>query len=209
VNKDFRNSDDATMNDMLPQASASGLSTVLFYAFALMTAGSAVAVVVSRNIVRTAVALLFTLVGVSGLYFLLSAEFLAAVQLVVYAGGTLILIIFGVMLTSKSPFSRFEPKLAEVVVAVSVGAVLLVTLFLALARLPAPAQPAPSATGHDAYPMVTLGQVLLGDFLVPFELASVLLLIVMIGAAYLAKGRKRHEAPGVERALSAQAKQWS
>jgi NADH-quinone oxidoreductase subunit J len=57
--------------------------------------------------------------------------------------------------------------------------------------------------------MVTLGQVLLGDFLVPFELASVLLLIVMIGAAYLAKGRKRHEAPGVERALSAQAKQWS
>ena len=72
--------------------------------------------VISRNIVRTAVCLLFTLVGVAGLYFLLSAEFLAAVQLVVYAGGTLILIVFGVMLTSKSPFSRFEPKLVEIVI---------------------------------------------------------------------------------------------
>ena len=68
-----------------------------------------------RNIVRTAVCLLFTLMGVAGLYFLLNAEFLAAVQLVVYAGGTLILIIFGVMLTSKSPFSRFEPRKIEVV----------------------------------------------------------------------------------------------
>src|SRR5215212_12263768 len=87
------------------------VSAVLFYVFALMSAASAIGVVISRNIVRTAVCLLFTLLGVGGLYFLLNAEFLAAVQLVVYAGGTLILIVFGVMLTSKSPFSRFEPKL--------------------------------------------------------------------------------------------------
>src|SRR3954451_17534426 len=91
-------------------AQANTLAAVLFYLFALMSAGSAVCVVASRNVVRMAVALLFTLAGVAGLYFLLSAEFLAAVQLVVYAGGTLILIIFGVMLTTKSPFSRFEPK---------------------------------------------------------------------------------------------------
>src|SRR3954471_22996416 len=92
-------------------------TAVLFYIFAIMAAGSALMVVVSRNIVRMAVALLFTLSGVAGLYFLLNAEFLAAVQLVVYAGGTLILIVFGVMLTTKSPFSRFEPKLAEVIIA--------------------------------------------------------------------------------------------
>src|SRR5213596_3159718 len=100
------------------------MDAVLFYIFALMAGGSAVGVVLSRNIVRTAVALLFTLTGVAGLYFLLNAEFLAAVQLVVYAGGTLILIVFGVMLTSKSPFSRFEPKLGEVTIAISIGAVL-------------------------------------------------------------------------------------
>src|SRR6266436_127042 len=101
------------------------MTTALFYLFALMSAVSAIWVVASRNIVRTAVALLFTLVGVAGLYFLLSAEFLAAVQLVVYAGGTLILIIFGVMLTSKSPFSRFAPRPGEVAVSISIGLILL------------------------------------------------------------------------------------
>src|SRR5215471_379046 len=105
-----------------------GVSTALFYVFAIITAAGAIGVVASRNIVRTAVCLLFTLIGVAGLYFLLAAEFLAAVQLVVYAGGTLILIIFGVMLTSKSPFSRFEPKLAEVIIAISLGSVLLFAL---------------------------------------------------------------------------------
>src|ERR1700750_100611 len=108
------------------------MNAILFYIFAIMAGASAIGVVISRNIVRTAVALLFTLTGVAGLYFLLSAEFLAAVQLVVYAGGTLILIIFGVMLTSKSPCSRFEPKLAEVMIAISLGIVLLFALVMAI-----------------------------------------------------------------------------
>src|SRR3954465_1625141 len=113
-------------------ADATNLATaVLFYLFAAMTGGSALCVVISRNIVRTAVALLFTLAGVAGMYFLLNAEFLAAVQLVVYAGGTLILIIFGVMLTSKSPFMRFEPKLGEVVIGVSITGIVLVALVMA------------------------------------------------------------------------------
>ncbi|HEY7090343.1 MAG TPA: NADH-quinone oxidoreductase subunit J, partial [Tepidisphaeraceae bacterium] len=161
--------------------------TVLFYIFALMSAVSAVAVVISKNIIRTAVALLFTLVGVAGLYFLLSAEFLAAVQLVVYAGGTLILIVFGVMLTSKSPFSRYEPKLVEVVLALSFGMVLLVVLTAGI--FSAKFNHQPFAGGE--YPVDKLGQALLGDFLVPFEIASVLLLVVMIGAAYLAKARRK------------------
>src|SRR4051794_20796878 len=114
------------------------MAAVLFYLFALMTGGSALAVVISRNVVRMAVALLFTLAGVAGLYFLLNAEFLAAVQLVVYAGGTLILIVFGVMLTTKSPFSRFEPKLGEIVLAVSIAVVLLTALVMAIVRTPFP-----------------------------------------------------------------------
>src|SRR5687768_16608229 len=105
-------------------------AAVLFYIFALMSTVSAIGVVVSRNIVRMAVSLLFTLLGVGGLYFLLSAEFLAALQLVVYAGGTLILIIFGVMLTSKSPFSRYEAKTPEIVIAVSCALVLLTAILM-------------------------------------------------------------------------------
>jgi NADH:ubiquinone oxidoreductase subunit 6 (subunit J) len=176
------------MNAVLAQSeSANALSAALFYLFALMSAASALGVVLSRNIVRTAVCLLFTLIGVAGLYFLLSAEFLAAVQLVVYAGGTLILIVFGVMLTSKSPFSRFEPKLAEIVVALSIGSILLVALIAGILRT----KFAANAIDTGSYPVDKLGQTLLGDYLVPFELSSVLLLVVMIGAAYLAKGRRR------------------
>ena len=188
---------------------ANTATAVLFYLFAIMAGGSAICVAVSRNIVRTAVALLFTLTGVAGLYFLLNAEFLAAVQLVVYAGGTLILIIFGVMLTSKSPFSRFDAKLGEVVIAMSLACVLLFALVMGIVKTTFATDEFP--TGN--YPIDRLGQVLLGDYLVPFEVVSVLLLAVMIGAAYLAKGRRREGeeggAPPRPASLSRQAREWS
>ncbi len=164
----------------------------MFYLFAALAGLSAIGVAVSQNIVRMAVFLLFTLAGVAGLYFLLAAEFLAAVQLVVYAGGTLILIVFGVMLTSKSPFSKLQPRRVEVLVAIGVGVVLLLALVagtvMAVWSGQFPEEAPPASTG---YPVDKLGQALLGDFLAPFEVVSVLLLVVMIGAAYLAKGRKR------------------
>jgi NADH-quinone oxidoreductase subunit J len=166
------------------------IASALFYLFAIMAGAAAVGVVVTRNVVRMAVMLMFTLIGVAGLYFLLGAEFLAAVQLVIYAGGTLILIVFGVMLTTKSPFARFEPKMAEVVVAVTIGLVLLGALILAISPANARFASNPISAGQE-YPMARLGQALLGDYVVPFELISVLLLVVMIGAAYLAKARKR------------------
>src|SRR3954466_5047109 len=114
--------------NILAQLDASSLNAALFWLFAIVSGASALGVVISKNIVRMAVFLLGTLAGVAGLYFLLSAEFLAAVQLVVYAGGTLILIVFGVMLTSKSPFSRFQPKPGEIVISLGIGSILLVSL---------------------------------------------------------------------------------
>jgi NADH:ubiquinone oxidoreductase subunit 6 (subunit J) len=183
------------------------MTAILFYIFAIMAGASALAVVISQNIVRTAVALLFTLAGVAGLYFLLNAEFLAAVQLVVYAGGTLILIIFGVMLTSKGPFSRFEAKLGEVMLALSIGLLLMFSLTLAFIKTNFDTNEFPAGQ----YPIDKLGQILLGDYLVPFEVVSVLLLAVMIGAAYLAKGRRREEDETSSRSssLSKQAREWT
>jgi NADH-quinone oxidoreductase subunit J len=158
----------------------------LFYLFAGITCVSAIGMVACRNIVRAAVCLLFTLAGVAGLYFLLNAEFLAAVQLVVYTGGILILIIFGVMLTSTSPYSRFEPKAGEVAVALISGILLLTALVLVAVRTPfLRAENGVTSASIDA-----LGQSLLGEYIVPFELASVLLLVIMIGAAYIARGRR-------------------
>jgi NADH-quinone oxidoreductase subunit J len=181
------------------------IETILFYMFAGLSTVGAFGVVISRNIVRTAVFLLFTLLGVGGLYFLLHAEVLAAVQLVVYAGGTLILIIFGVMLTSKSPFSRFEPSIAEVIIAIALGCVLSVALVAAIVRTRFHSQPLEIAI----YPVDKLGQTLLGDFLIPFELASVLLLVVMIGASYLAKARRRERDVDAPRTISQRAREWS
>lgn len=176
------------MNYPLGVISADSISAVLFYVFAIMTACSALMVVVCRDIVRTAVSLLGALLGVAGLYLSLHAEFLGAAQLVVYAGGTLVLIIFGVMLTNNSTFQLYRPKRIEVIVATGVVLMLLVTLVSAILRSNFQSRPANSA---ESYPVLDLGQALLGDFLVPFELISVLLLAVMIGAAYLAKARKR------------------
>jgi len=190
--------------------SDSTIAAGLFYLFAGMAGVAALGLVISRNIVRTAVALLFTLLGVAGLYFLLDAEFLAAVQLVVYAGGTLILIIFGVMLTSKSPFSRFEPKLVEIVLATVLASVLLVALIMAIRSYRFASVPVP-VSEEAGYPVDRLGQALLGDYLLPFEIASVLLLVVMIGAAYQAKARRREErqAGQSESAASRQARALS
>lgn len=168
-------------------AEQSPADAALFYIFAALAGLSALGVVASRNIVRMAVYLLFTLMGVAGLYFLLAAEFLAAVQLVVYAGGTLILIIFGVMLTSKSPHARLQPRPGEAILAISVGAILLFGLVYGIRAAHFPENP----QSPSLYPMDKLGQVLLGDYLIPFEVVSVLLLVVMIGAAYLAKARLR------------------
>jgi NADH-quinone oxidoreductase subunit J len=172
---------------MLAVGNHIALDAALFYLFAGMTGASAVGVVACRNIVRAAVCLLFTLAGVAGLYFLLNAEFLAAVQLVVYTGGILIIIIFGVMLTSTSPFSRFEPKTGEVILSLLIGSLLMTALVLVILHSPFPTG---DAGGRASNTIETFGQLLLGDYLVPFELASVLLLVVMIGAAYVARGRR-------------------
>src|SRR5205085_6270527 len=98
------------------------------------------------------------------------------------------------------------PKLVEFVVALSIGMVLLGALIICITR----STFATNALDPVAYPMDKLGQTLLGDYLVPFEIVSVLLLVVMIGAAYLAKGRRREtdEAPADTR-LSQRARQWS
>jgi len=165
--------------------SIQAVEPALFYAFAVLTCVSAWAVVATANIVRMSVYLLLTLGGAAGLYFVMNAEFLAAIQLIVYAGGTLILIVFGVMLTSKNPFMQLKPRPSEVfaggLIAFCIGALLLVAM--AGTDLP---QAETRVVGYD---VDVIGRALLTTYLVPFEVAAVLLLIVMIAAAYMARVR--------------------
>ena len=160
-----------------------------FYLFAGVSLISALAIVLSRNIIRSAVWLLGTLAGVACLYFLLNANFIAAIQLIVYAGGTLILIIFGVMLTSKSPWAHYRPSRVQVVAAILV-AVLLAAGLCTLMLRPDWHATAAGKTLETSPLVQDIGKSLLTEYLVPFETASVLLLVVMIGAAYLARPEK-------------------
>lgn len=159
----------------------------LFYTFAAMTLAGAVGVVVARHIVHAAVQLLVTLLGVAGLYFLLDAEFLAAAQLVIYVGGTLVLIIFGVMLTSSLGTRLLHATKAESAV-VAVAAVCLLASLLVAIRTTHFATP-PATTVSDSTRQIGLS--LLSEHLLAFEVASVLMLSVMVGAAYLARRRPK------------------
>lgn len=176
-------------------AAQSPIAPLLFIALAALTVVSAWAIVLSQNIVRMAVYLLLTLMGAAGFYFMLSAEFLAAIQLIVYAGGTLILIIFGVMLTSKDPFLQLKAAVWERVAGTFVGLILAGLLLLALVHNTLPGggaslsdvEPHAGFAQHDT--VAAIGRGLLTEYVVPFEVAGVLLLVVMIGAAYMARKR--------------------
>src|SRR5437879_753165 len=96
-------------------------ATVLFWIIAAFTGLSAVAVLVSQNIVRSAVWLLFTLAGTAGIFFLLGADFVGTTQLIIYVGGILVLVVFGVMLTAQGPFINMKVGAAEWAVALGVS----------------------------------------------------------------------------------------
>src|SRR5213593_2511299 len=141
------------------------MEAVAFYIFAGILLASAIGVVVSRNIIRAAVCLLGTLGGAAGLYFLLNANLLAAIQLIVYAGGTLVLIVFGVMLTSKSPWVIFEPSRAQAAVAVVICALLAAGLCTMLTQS---YWPLPASQLLASPQVKVVGNSLLTDYLVPF-----------------------------------------
>lgn len=160
-----------------------------FYIFAGVSLFSAIAIVFSKNIVRAAVGLLGTLGGVACLYFLADANLLGVIQLIVYAGGTLILIVFGIMLTSQSPWAKFLPTKLQAIAASIVAVILTIGIIRLVTAVPWKDRAADELLMKS--PAVKdIGEALLTTYLVPFEVASVLLLVVMIGAAYLARTEK-------------------
>lgn len=168
--------------------SAHPLETFGFYFFAGLTVVSSLAIVITKDIVRTAAWLLGALCGVAGLYLLLAANFLAAIQLIVYAGGIMVLIVFGVMLTARDPRLQFAATRREAALAGVTCGVLLLGLLTVLLRAVWPMRSA-GATA-DAVTVRAVGEALLTTYLLPFEVVSILLLAALIAAAYLARSEK-------------------
>jgi NADH:ubiquinone oxidoreductase subunit 6 (subunit J) len=191
---------------------------ILFYVLAALTGLSAIAVVVTQNIVRAATFLLFALGGTAGIFFLLGADFVGAAQLLIYVGGTLVLVVFGVMLTAQGPFISMKTGAAEWAIATVVGLALFgVLATVCVVGFPPPAaRTVPPRTATDLNSSVVLGEAFLGvkqatpeqpltgmgqqaprlprtrmAYLLPFEIISVHLLVVLVGAAYLARAKRR------------------
>ena len=167
------------------------LKTLIFYGFALVTIGSALAVVTFRNIVHAAFALMVTLFGVAGLYVFLQADFLAATQVIVYVGGILVLILFGVMMTSGRLEMRIHIERGQLLLGAGISIALLVLLLTVIANMPVwknltddgePLEPTTERIGE---------MILQEKFLLPFEVVSVLLLVALIGAALISRKEVR------------------
>jgi NADH:ubiquinone oxidoreductase subunit 6 (subunit J) len=198
------------------------LQTFLFYLVAGLTGMSAIAVVVTQNIVRSALFLLFALGGTAGIFFLLGADFVGATQLLVYVGGILVLVVFGVMLTAQGPFISMKTSAAEWAIAGLVGMLLYAAIAVSLYVKPieVPAREGGYQSPAASRDATVLGLALLGiedatpeakvtgmpknvasrperrrmGYLLPFEIVSVHLLVVLIGAAYLARAKRRRGA---------------
>jgi NADH:ubiquinone oxidoreductase subunit 6 (subunit J) len=159
------------------------IQLAIFYVLAAFTLWAAGIVVLGKNIVRAAVALIFAFCGVAGLYVLLEAAFLAAVQVLIYVGGITILLLFAIMLTSRISATAARVMNDQVVLSAIAGVGLLAGLcYAALKGIPA-------LVGPPRLPETSpfLGRALLTTYALPFEVVSVLLLAGMVGAIVLAR----------------------
>lgn len=158
--------------------------TLIFVLFCVLTVVSALGVALSRVLIHSAFSLLGAFVGVAGLYLFLGADFLAGAQLLIYVGGILILLLFGVMLTRRTD----ELSLSVATVQFGPGIVLSGVVFASLlfvalnTRWQTPATPYVMAPTTEA-----IGYRFLGEQLLPFEASSVLLLVALVGAATLVR----------------------
>jgi len=194
------------------------LLDLFFWVFAITTVAAAVAVVLSQNVVRMAFWLILSLGATAGLFFSLNADFVGSAQLLIYVGGTLVLLIFGVMLTASGPFVNMKTSPGEGILAGVVG-----SLLLSLILYSACAVDWTSTGNFDPRGKVSLGHnapaegnttrslglsflgarpdkdlgstspILTAGYLLPFEIVSVHLLVVLVGAAYLARAKRRKE----------------
>jgi NADH-quinone oxidoreductase subunit J len=165
------------------------MERIIFYILALIIIVFAIASVSSKKMLRSVIYLLFTLCGIAGIYFLIDYNFLAAIQLTVYAGGIIVLIIFSVVLVHHI---EMELELAKTAKQMLVGLACLVGLGIFLTTIysydfKVVNQSVTTTTEEIGFGLLSYEK---GGFILPFEVISILLLASMIGAIVIAKGKK-------------------
>jgi len=157
-------------------------STIGFYIFGLVSVGCAVGMITARRLVHSAVFLVGSFLGVAAIYLLASADFLAAVQVLIYAGAITILMLFAIMLTPGTVETGGQGRLAQ-----KVGAGLVAGSFLLVAVYSLTGTNWSLSIQPDQPTTETIGKALLSSYVLPFEVASVLLLAAMVGAILIAR----------------------
>lgn len=164
------------------------LPDAIFYLVAAITVGGAAAVALSRNILYSALGLLAALLGTAGLYALLSADFVAVAQVFIYIGGVLILILFAIMLTNRIGEVNISNASLGWASGGLLSAVILGLVLVVAFEVPWPVRSMPSVPTT-----APIGHALLQQWLLPFELASLILLATLIGAIIIARKEIRAE----------------
>jgi NAD(P)H-quinone oxidoreductase subunit 6 len=159
------------------------LGSVVFLLVAAVTLVSAAMVAFSRNIIYSAFSLLGTFAGVAGIYVFLGADFVAGVQVLIYVGGILVLILFAVMLTHRITDVQITNRAAGRVPALAIVAILLALLVQTIRET----NWAKAKEIIYAPTSAQIGDLFLQNYLLPFELASLVLLVALIGAVVLAR----------------------
>lgn len=170
-----------------------------FYLFALVACSFAVAVVLSNHIVHMAFFLTLSLGATAGLFFLTGSQFVGAMQFMIYVGGTLVLLVFGVMLTARRRFIAMQTRAGEWIAGAVLGGSLLMLLWYVSWSVPGwKDSPPTNVPAWQAETTSRLGLALSGirtdggsGYMLPFVIVSVHLLVVLVGAGYLARAKRR------------------
>ena len=159
------------------------LSVLAFWVLAVLLVGSALAVVLSKNLFHAVLWLALALTGTAGVFLLLNAEFLAAVQLLLYAGGIITIVVFAIVVTERLIGERLSQTNRGVGSGAIVAAALLAIIVSTLSQRQLPSTPLPQ-TGDLT---LLLGREVLTTYVLPFELLALLMLAAMLGAIYFAR----------------------
>lgn len=169
------------------------IDTVLFYIFALMVLGGGILTITRRNAVHSALSLIGSLLGVAGLYLLQQAEFLFAVQIVLYVGGIMVLFLFVIMLVNLDQAAKERQFnrgwLVALAAVLAVGAEVGYFLYRGTQAFQIAPTAAASGTAAGAGNTEQIADVLFSQYLLPFEIASILLLVAVVGSVVMAKKR--------------------
>lgn len=162
---------------------------ILFCVLAAITLSTAFLTVFSRNPIHSAIYLVICFFSVAGHYLLLNAQFLAIVHIIVYSGAIMILFLFTIMLMNLNKENEVhKPRITRLGAIVSFCLVCLILIAIFINSKPIAGDYI--ATGEDYQSIKVLGKILLNEYMVPFEFASILLLVAMIGTVLLSKKEK-------------------